>query len=239
MSLAPAASPDRQAIILQHYPMVRSIARRIHHRVPRNVDVDDLISAGLTGLIEAIDRYEPSRAVPFELYARHRIQGAVVDALRGEDWVPRSVRRKADLLQHHRGRLTESLGRDPTREEMAQAVEVPVKKLENMQRDATVRSLVSLDAPVDDDAQTLRVDRVADDVADVLDRWQTRQLQQITTDAVRLLPDRERKAVALYYLHGLQLKEVGHVLGVTESRASQLCSEGVARLRFRLRSHLS
>lgn len=230
------SSPDRQAIVLEHYDMVRAIAGRIYHRLPRMVDLDDLVSAGVTGLIEAIDRYDPSRSVPFEVYARHRIRGAVVDTLRAQDWVPRSVRRKADRIDTTRLRLQEELGRSPNREEMADAIEVTPRKLDAMIRESEIRPLLSLDAPVGGDNPTPLVEQVGNG-DDLLDRWQHAELSDLALDALRNLPERERIAVGLYYLHQLSLKEVGQVLGVTESRACQLCTAGVKRLRFRLRQH--
>jgi len=232
------AQSQRQQLIREHYPMARAIACRIHQGLPRAVDLDDLISAGVEGLIEAVDRYDPSRSVPLKTYARHRIHGAVVDALRAADWVPRSVRRKADRIERTRARLHESLGRKPTRAEMATNLRVPVKKYDAMVKDSQIRPLLSLDAPIGQGNTTPLVEQVPTH-DNLLQRWQHRELKEATMKALQRLPERERTAIALYYLHELSLKEVGKVLGVTESRACQLCSQGVKRLRVRLKRHVS
>jgi RNA polymerase sigma factor for flagellar operon FliA len=219
---------------MKHYPMARAIACRIYQRLPKTIDLDDLISAGVTGLLEAIDRYDPERAVPFETYAKHRIHGAVVDTLRSSDWVPRSVRRKVDLLNINRNRLKEGLGRLPSREEMANHMEIDVKKYDAMVQDAQIRSLLSLDAPVGEENPTPMIEQIAGD-DDVQGYWLNEELKEGVLGAMQQLPEREKTALALYYLHDLSLKEVGKVLGVTESRSCQLCSQGIKRLRKRLR----
>lgn len=229
---------DRQRIVVENIHLVRSIAQRVYHRLPKAVDLDDLISAGVTGLIEAIERYDARRAVPFEIYAKHRIHGAVVDALRGQDWVPRSVRRKSDLIANTRAQLREGLGRTPTRDEMADAINVPLRKYDELVKDSEIRPLLSLDAPVGSDNPTPLVEQV-DGGDDLIGRWQHGELKDLAVEALKHLPDRERTALSLYYIHELSLKEVGSVLGVTESRACQLCSQGLKRLRFRLREHLA
>jgi len=228
----------RQQLMLKHYDMVRAIACKVYHRLPKMVDLDDLISAGFTGLVEAIDRYDPERAVPFEVYAKPRIQGAVIDALRAQDWVPRSVRRKADQLAHTRENLRDRHGRTPNREEMAKALEIPTRKYDAMVRDSEIRSLLSLDAPVGTDNPTPLVEQVSR-TDDMIGNWEKEELKAEILKNIRRLPERERTAVSLYYLHELSLKEVGKVLKVTESRACQLCSQGIKRLRFKLRSYLS
>ncbi|MBT3222915.1 MAG: sigma-70 family RNA polymerase sigma factor, partial [Proteobacteria bacterium] len=130
MTAAASQCETNKDLVLLYYPMVRAIACRIHRRLPKAVDVDDLIGAGVVGLIEALERFDPDRGIPFESYAKHRIRGAVVDALRAADWVPRSVRRKADLLDQTRQQLRDELGRRPTRNEMADALEIEPEKLD-------------------------------------------------------------------------------------------------------------
>ena len=225
---------EREQLVLKHYPMARAIACRIYQRLPKTIDLDDLISAGVTGLLEAIDRYDPERAVPFETYAKHRIHGAVVDTLRSSDWVPRSVRRKVDLINISRNKLKEDLGRLPTRQEMADRLEINTKKYDALVADAQIRTLLSLDAPVGEENPTPMVEQIAGD-DDVQGYWLNEEMKEEVLKAMQNLPEREKTALALYYLHDLSLKEAGKVLGVTESRACQLCSQGIQRLRRRLR----
>lgn len=229
---------ERQELVLKYHAMARAIACRVYHRLPKVVDLDDLISAGVTGLIEAIDRYDPSRQVPFEAYAKHRIHGAVVDSLRAADWVPRAVRRKADQINNARTKLHSEFGRNPTRNELALALEVSPEKLDKLHRDAQIKPMFSLDAPVGTENSTPLVEQLDDGGVNILEGFQNAELRGLVVDAVQNLPDRERTAVGLYYLHELSLKEVGKVLGVTESRACQLCSAGIKRLRFRLRDQI-
>ena len=234
-ALATNAANAQQELILAHYPMVRSVAYRIHKRLPRQVEVDDLISAGVLGLIAACDRYDASRSVPFDTYARHRVRGAIVDALRAMDWVPRSVRRKADRLDNTRRNQRLHSGRRPTRDEMVTAMEISGEKYDTMVRDAEIRTLFSLDQPLSEESGTPLVEQISND-DDFLSDLESDQLKGQVIEAIRTLPDRERTTVAMYYLKETPLKEIGKVLGVTESRACQLRSQGVKRLRYRLRN---
>jgi len=230
----PTPSKNREELILAHYPLVRTIASRMIRRFPASVDLDELVNVGALGLIDAVDRFDESRNVPFKAYAEIRIRGAIVDALREADWVPRSVRRKVNRIEAAREKLFRALDRTPTREEMAKELEISVKAYEDLAGDARIRKLVSLDAPVDDDNSTALVDRVENGDEDFLTTWTKDELKAQVIQAVHNLPKKERTAVALYYLHELTLKEIGQVLGVTESRACQLRSSGIKRLKFRL-----
>lgn len=228
---------ERHAKALANYDLVRSIAHRLHSRLPRSVDVDDLISAGVTGLMEAIDRYDASRSVPFEVFAKPRIQGAIVDMLRSLDWVPRTVRRRAELISETRESLHRRLGRSPNRKEMAKAIEVTPNDFDRMVRNSQVRTVLSLDTPTHSENPTPLIDQLSDEF-DMLDEWQHEELKGLVVDAIRRLPDRERTAVRMYYLDECPLMEVGAALGVSESRASQLHRRGIERLKFKIREHL-
>jgi RNA polymerase sigma factor for flagellar operon FliA len=227
---------ESQSNVLRHYSMVRAIAYKIHQRLLRTVEVDDLVSVGVIGLMEAIERYDASRAVPFETYARHRIHGAIMDNLRATDWVPRSVRRKAQQIGVAKTRLEDRLGRAPSQAEIADDMDITVNKLEKMVQTSEIRQLLSLDAPVAMDNPTPLIEQVARDDDDVLAKWEDTQVKDALIQAIEHLPAREREAISLYYLHELSLKQVGAELGVTESRACQICSSAVKRLRFRMRS---
>ena len=230
------SNDPRERMILEHYPLVRTIACRMVRRFPSSVDVDELINVGAMGLIDAVDRFDTSRQVPFKAYAEIRIRGAIVDALRGADWVPRSVRRKFMRIENARVKLFRQLGREPDREEMSKALEMTTDEYEDLCGDARIRRLVSLDAPADEDNQTPLSERISSDDEDISELWVKKELQQEVIEAVHHLPVKERTAVSLYYLHGLTLKEIGEILDVTESRACQLRAQGIKRLKFRLRS---
>ena len=234
-ALAPQKQDTREQLILDHYPLVRTIACRMVRRFPSCVDVDELINVGALGLIDAVDRFDPTREVPFKAYAEIRIRGAIVDALREADWVPRSVRRKYNRIEDARITLFRQLGREPSRSEMAHALVLTLAQFDALAGDAQVRKLVSLDNPVDDDNLTPLSERLSDDADDVTTLWAQNEIKHEVVAAVQNLPKKERTAVTLYYLHGLTLKEIGQVLSVTESRACQLRAQGVKRLKFRLR----
>jgi len=234
-----ATSPaplDRAAVLSAHVGLVRTIARRLAHRLPPSVEVDELVSIGTLGLMDAWERFDTERGVSFKSYAEMRIKGQMIDALRRNDWVPRSARKKNENLEHTRAALSRRLGRTPTQEETRRALGMRKDVFEAYCKDATIRPLTSLDAPMGEDGSARIVDRVAgeeDSAADVLAR---KELRHEVALAVSNLPEKERVAVTLSYLEHLTLKEIGQRLGVTESRACQLRSQGVKRLRFRLRT---
>lgn len=235
----PPTPAQRERMILDHYALVRTIACRMVRRLPSNVDVDEMINVGMVGLIDAIDRFDPARAVPFKAYAEIRVRGAIVDALRDADWVPRSVRRKFARLEHARKEFKRRNRRDPSREEMATALEMSVREYEDLVGDARIHTLISLDTPIDDDGGATLVDQVSNDDPAIDDVWMQEELTQEVKTAVGHLPDKERTVVTLYYMRGLNLKDIGDILGVTESRACQLRGQGVKRLRHRLHAFAS
>lgn len=222
-------------LVAEHYPLARAIARRTHARLPKGVDLDDLISTAVMGLIEAVDRFDPSRGVSFKAYAKHRIQGAILDSLRATDWVPRAVRRRAAALENTRAALAERLGRAPTTAEIARDLGTDVDGVHHLTANADTRPLLSLDAPLDEDGQMSLSDVVEDDGNPEID-IRERELRRVAMNAIDRLPEREKVAIVLFYFHELSLKEVGSVLGVSESRACQLNSQGIHRLRGWLRT---
>lgn len=221
------AVEDRAQIVVQHVPLARSIARRMHRRLPPGVDLDDLVSAAVTGLLEAADRYDPSRSASFRTFASHRIRGAVVDALRGADWAPRTARRRVAGAAGARKALTERLGRAPTRDEVASELGITPDRLDRTDAElGRMQAPLSLESELDHEPAG-----GADPAMSVIDE----QLRQRILDGLQALPERERTAIALVYLHELSLGEVGRVLGVSPSRVCQLCSRGLGRLREQLR----
>ena len=224
----------RNELVIKHYALVQRIARQIHARLPSSVELDDLVSVGVVGLIEAMARFNPTRGVPFDTYARHRIRGAILDALRAVDWVPHSVRRKAQAIERARRSLRSRGGELPSEEQIARRLGVPVEDYRALLRDSEIRQLLSLDAPAANDNPTPLVEQVSSDT-DVEVETAEDELRAMVAGAVQELPEREATAITLYYFHELPLKEVGRHLGVTESRACQLCGQGIKRLRRRLR----
>lgn len=226
---------SRDELILSYHPLVRTIACRMARRLPPSVDVDELINVGMIGLIDAVDRFDPERGVPFKSYAEIRVQGAMIDSLRNDDWVPRSVRRKSNRIEEVRLQLSRNLNRDPSREEMAAAMETSVESYEGLVRDARITRLISLDVSTTDDGRTPLVESIGREDDSAEEQLGMEQLKELVTHAVGCLPEKERVAVTKYYLQGLTLRQIGAILGVTESRACQLRGQGIKRLKFRLR----
>lgn len=222
-------------LVAEHYPLARAIARRTHARLPKGVDLDDLVSTAVMGLIEAVDRFDPSRGVSFKAYAKHRIQGAILDSLRATDWVPRAVRRRAAALENTRTLLADKLGRAPTIAEVAQDLGTDVDGAHALVANADTRPLLSLDAPLDEEGQ-LSLSDLVEDEGDPESSTRDRELRRVAMQAIDRLPEREKVAIVLFYFHELSLKEVGTVLGVSESRACQLNAQGIHRLRNWLRT---
>lgn len=229
---------SRNATILAYYPLVRTIAYRIAKRIPSNQDVEEFINIGVLGLIDAVERYDPTRGVPFKSYAEIRIQGSIVDALRAADWTPRSVRRKANRIEAAREQLRRKLDREPSRDELAQALEMQPEDYDSLRDEALIRKVVSSNLPVGPDTNTTIEEQVSTGEPDIEELWVEYEVKQEVVDAIRLLPRKERLAVNLYYIKGLTLKEIGATLGVTESRACQLRSQGVQRLKVKLKIEL-
>ncbi len=234
MTQALAAENTREQTILEWYPLVRTIAFRLAKRCPASVDVEELVNVGVIGLIDAVDRFDTSRGVPFKAYAEIRVRGAMVDALRDADWTPRSVRRKVIRLEQTRHDAQQELGRNPTGNEMSDAMGMAPKEYEAFRRDAHVRRVVSLHAPVTTDGTLTHEDRIASDDASIEELWCNEELKAQVVDALRFLHKKERVVLTLSYLHGMTLREIGEILGVTESRACQLRSQGVRRLKQKL-----
>lgn len=230
-SSPPVPAPStREQQIAEHYPLVRTIASRMAQRLPGNVDVDELTHMGTLGLIDAVDRYDASRGVPLRAYAEIRIRGAIVDALRESDWTPRAVRRNTARIDDMRAQLRRRLGHEPSREEMAQALEVAPEEFDRLRTDNEIRRLVSLDAPPADDSQGSLVDYIPGEDSSPLDRWVAAEKYASLQKAIDTLPEREREVVTSYYQGGQSLKQIGARLGVTESRICQIHGQAVKRL---------
>lgn len=237
-----AQDPDaRDALILNYSPLVKYVAGRISSNLPRNVETADLISYGVFGLIDAIDRYDLDRGIKFETYAIARIKGAILDELRSLDWVPRSVRSRAREIEQAYIVLENRLRRLPTDAEVAREMGVSDRELQDILTRLSYTSVVSFDelwtANGDTDDRPHVYATIKDDSAeDPVATFEAIELKGILARAIDRLPEREKTVIALYYYEGLTLKEIGVVLGVTESRVSQLHTKAVLRLRARLRS---
>lgn len=221
----------RERRILELYDLVRMIARHMSARLPGHVDLDDLISAGTIGLIDAVDRYDDSRGASLRTFAASRIRGAMTDSLRRSDWVPRTVRQRATELAHARHGLTQRLSRQPEPPEVAEALGISLAAYQRAHSNAAILDLVSLEAPLAADRSTPLSDLIAQDGPSVEELLLAREHARSTHLALDQLPPRVRATVTLHYLQGLTQREIGVRLGLSESRVSQLSSSGVRRLR--------
>ncbi len=235
---APAETDARNALVVEHIGLVKSIARRLAQRVPSQVDVNELISVGMLGLVDAAGRYRPSVGAPFAAFARRRIHGAMLDSLRQLDDVPRSVRRMRRDVDHAIVTLRHTLNREPTEVEIAGALNVSEREYGEMRehmRGADVGAVRQVDAGTGD-GSPLNFAIDPDDGPQV--RLERAEIKQHLARAVTELPERERQILTLYYQEELTLAEIGAVIGVGESRVSQLRTQAIARIRARLRETL-
>jgi len=226
----------RERLILSYAPLVRYVAGRLLQSLPNHVDLDDLVSYGMCGLIDAIERFTPARGVSFETFAMMRIRGGIIDELRALDWVPRSVRQRARMIERALVDLEQQLQRSPTEAEIATYLQTPVEQYrENIGQvhRSVVVALNELWAGGDDDAgglQLLDVITGTPDGNDPAALGDQRAAQAELTRAIAELPERERGVISLYYFEGLTLKDIGEIYSVTESRISQVHSRALARL---------
>jgi RNA polymerase sigma factor FliA len=234
-------SADRDHLVMENLPQVNYIARRIHNRLPEHVPFEDLVNAGIVGLLEAINRYDPGRDTKLGTYAKLRIEGAMLDSLRELDWSPRELRKQGRAVEHALQTLSGSLRRAPSETEIAEEMGIDVPALQKLLLDLRGLDLGSLEALA---AQSEREDQYYNYVPtspgeDPLYLCLQSELREFLTQAVGELPERERQMLALYYVEELTMKEIGVVLGVGEGRISQIHSAALLRLRARLQALLS
>ena len=233
----------RERLVVAYSPLVKFIAGRMASGLPSHVEESDLVSYGLLGLIGAIERFDLEREIKFETFAVARIKGAIIDELRSLDWVPRSVRSRARDVERAHASLESSLGRAPTDEEMATKLEITVDDFRDVLLEIANSSVLALDDlwtfadPEGGGGQISVLDTIQDPNAlDPEHEANTAELKDRLADAIESLPERERLVIALYYYESLTLREIGEVLGVTESRVSQLHTKAVLALRSRFQT---
>ena len=227
----------RDSLILHFSPLVKFVAGRVGVGLPRNVEQSDLISYGMFGLIDAIDKFDLERKIKFETYAVNRIKGAILDELRALDWVPRSVRARAREIQRSMAELEHRLQRSPTEDELAAHMGVPLATLQDQLGEISALGFVALDELLDpaERGSASMGDLVADPKAiDPGGNFEDQENRWFLSDAINRLPERERLVITLYYYEGMTLSEIGDVLGVTESRICQIHTKSVMSLRNRM-----
>lgn len=226
----------KDSLIMKYASFVKYVAGRIAVNLPSNVEFDDLVSYGILGLIDAIDKYDTARNVKFKTYAKTRIRGAIFDELRLLDWTPRSIRQKARKLEKAYAKLEGKLGRDATDEEIAEFLKIDISELHKLFDETKKSLLLSLDEIFyDDEEGSSRFDFVENQKSDNPQlKIEEAEAKRILADAISKLSERERMVITLYYYEDLTSKEIGKILGVSDSRVSQLHTKAILRLRGRL-----
>ncbi|TSE25368.1 RNA polymerase sigma factor FliA [Tepidimonas aquatica] len=236
----PKGTLDRDAQLRQYAPLVHRLAHLMIARLPPSVELDDLIQVGMMGLAEALSRYEPSMGVQFETFASQRIRGAMLDELRDADWMSRGARKLQKDIEGAIHRLEQRLGRSPRESEIAAELGMSLAQYHETlarMRGTQLVYLEDLGGRSEDDDSFLDRYLPADGDADPVRVLADQRMRAALVDAINKLPEREQHVMSMYYEHDMNLKEIAAVLGVTESRVSQLHSQAVARLRARLREH--
>ncbi len=227
---------ERADYVKQYAPLVRRLAHQMIARLPANVELDDMIQAGMMGLMDAAARFEEAQGTQFEVYAASRIRGAMLDELRANDWLPRSARKSQRDIENAIHRLEGRLKRAPTETEIAREIGISVADYQEMLNEARGAQLVyfeDIGGGADDEDYLER--HIADDGADPGEILRDKRFRTALVAAIEELPERERQLMSMYYEQDMNLREIGAVMGVTESRVCQLHSQAVARLRAKLK----
>ncbi len=228
---------EKDKLVIEYSSLIKFIAQKIAVRLPSNIELDDLISSGVIGLMDAIDKYDPTRDNKFKTYAEFRIRGSILDELRAQDWVPRSVRDKAKLLDRTMVELEAVFGRAATDEEVSTKLNMSMEEFYDLVNQVRPVSVLS----IDDSTTFSNVDKKS--ILNILEgcalnnpynQLSMKSIKDVVTKAIEELPERQRLVLSLYYYEDLNLKEIGKVLRVTESRVSQLHAQAVSRLRAKL-----
>ena len=233
---------EREALIRQHVPLVRRLAHHMIAKLPPNIELDDLIQAGMIGLTEALSRFEAAQGVQFETFATQRIRGAMLDELREGDWMSRSSRKSQKDIEKAVQRVEQKLGRSPLESEIAAEMDLSLPDYQNLLGKVRGTQLVYLEdltrSSEDGEESFLERHDVPDnDGADPMELLRDQRMRTALAKAIEALPEREQYIMGMYYQHDMNLKEIAAVLGVTESRVCQLHSQSIARLRAKMRSH--
>ena len=228
----------RDQLIVHYSPLVKYVAGRVAVGLPQNVEQSDLVSYGIFGLIDAIDKFDPARGFKFETYAIARIKGAILDELRSIDWVPRSVRAKARALEKAYAKLEAQHHRTPSDEELARELDITDEQLQTTLSQISFVGLVALDEMLSvggERGESISLgDTIADSGEGPVAAYEVEEMRHILAEAINRMGEREKIVLTLYYYEGLTLAEIGQVLGVTESRVCQIHTKAVLQLRSRI-----
>jgi RNA polymerase sigma factor for flagellar operon FliA len=234
----------QEEMVLQYAPLIKYIASRLALRLPSHISQEDLVSSGIIGLIDAVQKFDPSKNINFKTYAEFRIKGAMLDELRSLDWIPRSVRKKSHLIENAYAQLQRTLGRPAEAEEVAEFLGMDLEEFYQLQDETKMVSLVALEEgrrSLAGQAGFLEyelLESIQDESSrDSFMSVHFAALQEVMMQAIEALPDKEKLLISLYYYEELTMKEIGQVMGYTESRISQLHTQAMYRLRHKLREY--
>jgi len=234
----------QEQMVLQYAPLIKYIASRLSLRLPSHISLEDLISSGIIGLMDAVQKFDPSKKISFKTYAEFRIKGAMLDELRSLDWIPRSVRKKSHLVENAYAQLQKNLGRPAEAEEVADLLGLELTEFHQLLDETKAVSVVALeegrktgDGHVGYLERELLETMQDDNARDSLMEVHFAELQTIMVQDIEALPDKEKLLISLYYYEELTMKEIGQIMGYTESRISQLHTQAMYRLRHKLREY--
>jgi len=230
---------NRDDLVVSHLPLVKYLVGRISSKLPSHLDQQDLMSVAVIGLITAAERFDPSRGILFKTFAEKRVMGSIMDELRAQDWLPRTLREKYKRLEQQFSVLEQKLGRNPSSEEVAAAMGMDLEKYFRLMEEVHSLSFMSLDDFQEDDegGSFGFLNFLSDNgVESPQNQLMAKQLLQVLGEAIETLPEKERLVVTLYYYEELNLKEIGEIMSLTESRISQLHSQAVIRLKVKMKN---
>ncbi|MDR1209400.1 MAG: FliA/WhiG family RNA polymerase sigma factor [Clostridiales bacterium] len=224
----------KEQLILRYAHLVKFVAGRLSIHIGQHVEFDDMLSYGIFGLIDAIDKFDFDKGVKFETYASLRIRGSIIDSIRKMDWVPRTLRQRNKLLDQAFADLENELGREPTEYELSEKLGISLYETQELIKKSSVATLISLNDYLDQNHETafMSTSGAAIDTPDT--QYEKQEIRQMLIDAIDKLSDKEKKVITLYYFEDLTLKEISGIMGVSESRISQIHSKAVSRLKARL-----
>ena len=231
---AAALASSQNDLLEQHADLVKRIAYHLANRLPPSIQVDDLVQAGMIGLLDAARNYDQGRNASFKTYASIRIRGAMLDEIRKNDWIPRSVHSKAKMLATAIRSVENRVGRDARSQEIADELNISLDKYHELLSSANGQKVLSLDETLSEDGDGNMLDALTDEAPNPMEDMQGQDVKNMLAEAVSGLPERERIVMALYYDEELNLREIGQVLGVSESRVSQIHSQAIIRLQARI-----
>lgn len=229
-----AGQLDKEQLVQRFAPLVKRIAYHLMARLPASVQVEDLVQNGMIGLLDAISRYESGHGAQFETYAAQRVRGAMLDGLRDNDWLPRGLRRDMRRIEQTITQLEQEHGRAPSEGELADAMGMPLADYQKMLQEARGHQLIYFEDLNEEGGDSFLDRHLTDNDANPLHMLEDKSLRESLVQAIGLLPEREKLMMALYYEQDLNLREIGEVMGVTESRVCQLHSQAIARLRAKV-----